>query len=336
MACFDNTLPANACSQPLLSFVVIGYNESATLSACIRSIREAELSGVPFEVIYVDGGSNDGSLDVARAAGCDLVLAAEERRKAPKNRNVGAAHAKGTFLQFLDGDMVMAPSWPKKALEFIVTREDVGVVFGELREMRSSFLYKILELDWIQGEGEVAFCGGAAIFRRSVFIEAGGFPEDVSFGEEPLLCWRIRNHLHKKVMKLSELMAYHDLAFRGFSDYWRRCVRSGWAYAEVSHRCAGASDRMWQRECRANYRWAAALLAGLMLLLFAPIVWRLAVLIVAGIVLFRKTFQVVRKGHPWSIALGYAVHTYFAKLPLAYGQIKWSLVSKRLSRNNKG
>lgn len=329
MECPEYPSQSDASLQPLLSFVVIGYNESATLSACIRSVKEAELSGVPYEVIYVDGGSADGSLDVARSAGCDLVLAAERRRKAPENRNVGAARARGAFIQFLDGDMVMAPSWPKSALKIILAREDVGVVFGELREMRASFLYKILELDWIQGEGEVAFCGGAALFRRSVFMEAGGFPEDVSFGEEPLLCWRIRNQLKKKILKLPELMAYHDLAFRGFPDYWRRCVRSGWAYAEVSHRCAGSSDRMWQRECRANYGWAAALVIGLFVLLFAPNVWRFAVLALVGIILLRKTVQVVKQKYPWHIALGYAVHTYFAKLPLACGQLQWSLFGKR-------
>ncbi len=320
--------------SPLVSYVVIGLNEGDHLDACFASIRGSELDGVAYEIIYADGGSDDASVEIAQGAGCDQVLVAPKRRSAAENRNAGARAARGQFIQFLDGDMRIFPEWVKHALGVLTGREDVAAVFGDLREVRTSLLYRILELDWIQGAGEVPFCGGAAMFRRTAFWEAGGFPEDVAFGEEPLLCWRIRNCLGKKIVKLLEPMAYHDLAFRGFRDYWRRCVRSGIAFAEVSQRCRGTCDPFWVREVRSNYFWSVAILAAFLVFVVAPVQARIVVLFGGAAVLGRKVLQIVRKGYPWSIALGYAFHTYFAKLAVSYGQVVWYLTRKPRRHNN--
>ena len=45
-----------------MSFVVIGYNEAATLKACLESVKTANLDGFSWELIYVDGGSTDDSV----------------------------------------------------------------------------------------------------------------------------------------------------------------------------------------------------------------------------------------------------------------------------------
>ncbi len=102
-----------------LSFIVIGYNEAATLPKCFESVRNAYLSGISYELIYVDGGSRDDSILVAKTSGVDQVLGGDKRRRAAENRNVGLRSAQGRYVQFLDGDMVLDPDWSFIALNFI-------------------------------------------------------------------------------------------------------------------------------------------------------------------------------------------------------------------------
>ena len=71
-----------------LSFVVIGLNEEKHLEGCLNSVGMAELLGISHEVIYVDGGSEDRSIDIARSQQPDLILGGDCRRRAAENRNI--------------------------------------------------------------------------------------------------------------------------------------------------------------------------------------------------------------------------------------------------------
>lgn len=306
-----------------LSFVVIGYNEAGNLRACLDSVRNADLEGLEYEVLYVDGGSEDDSVSIARACGVNRVLGGERRRRAAENRNLGAAQSRGSYLQFLDGDMQLEPQWPKRAIAYLRERPGAAVVCGTLRERNPGFLFQVIQLDWAQREGLVETCGGAALFRRDAFERAGAFPEDVSYGEEPLLCWRIRNEQNMEVHFCNMPMALHDIGFAGFRDYWRQYSRNGATYIEIAARCAGTSDPYWTRETISNFAWASALLCTIGFLLAGPPPVQLGLLLIAALVAVRKVAQTHRRGTSWRVAAGYTAHVYGSKIPLAYGQLRW-------------
>lgn len=313
-------------SPPIqLSFVVIGFNESRNLRACLMSLREAHLDGISHEILYVDGGSLDDSMAVARDCGVSQVLGGDRRRRAAENRNLGAAHARGVYIQFIDGDMTLNPAWPATALEYMNQHDEAAAVCGRLEEANQGFIYQVAQLDWRQSEGPVPYCGGAAMFRRDIFEQAGGFPEDVTSGEEPYLCWRIRNELGRQIVHLDRPMALHDLGWSGFRDYWKQYVRNGSTYIEIASRCAGTKDPLWVRPCMTNAAWVSAYLAGTGFLLAGPLPVQATMLLLAAAVLLRKTLQTRSSGQPWSIAAGYALHTYFSQIPLAFGQLRWLL-----------
>ena len=326
--------------KPDLSIVVIGYNEAALLPACLESVRAAGLDGISHELIYVDGGSSDSSVADAQSAGVDQLLTSEGQCRAAANRNRGWKVARGRYVQFVDGDMVLDRDWPGAAVALLDARPEVAVVFGRLRERNTSPFYQAMQIDWEYPEGEAQFCGGAALFRRSVLEALGGFPEDLAFGEEPYLCWRIRNELGNTVYHLHRPMADHDLAFNGFRDYWRRNLRCGQAFAEVAARCAGAEEPLWREEVRGNLAWgavlilllltsvggAAALLAGTGGL--AAQTCLAAGLLLISVLLLRKALQFVAQGRPAVVALLYAIHTYAAKLGIALGILRWRVLRR--------
>jgi glycosyltransferase involved in cell wall biosynthesis len=311
--------------------VVIGYNEGVRLRAALRAVRECAMHEDDYELIYVDGGSTDASVKVATEMGVDQLLGGERRRRAAENRNLGLAKAQGECVQFLDGDMEMHTVWPLKAMKLLREQEDVACVFGQLEEKRNNVFYDALQLDWDYPEGDSLYCGGAAMWKREPLQALGGFPEDVKYGEEPLLCWRLRNESKLRVWHLHAPMALHDLAYQGFVDYWKRNVRVGESYAEIADRCAGTSEPFWSEEVSANLRWGLALAGAVFVLFFAPgFIKGVAVMAVLGIIA-RKTWQTHERGCDWEVSLIYAIHTYLAKLGIAYGIAKW-----QWSKNKQG
>ncbi len=322
---------ANREEQPIdLSFVVIGYNEAATLADCFRSVRAADLEDLRWELIYVDGGSSDDSIATARKEAAHRILGGNQRRRAAENRNLGWREARGRYVQFVDGDMALDRLWPKAALHILESKPDVAAVFGRLEERNQSRFYQALQIDWEYPEGEALYCGGAAMLRRETLEHFDGFPEDVAYGEEPYLCWRIRNEAGMKIHHLHARMALHDLAYTGFPDYWKRNIRCGATYAEIAARCHGTEDPFWSREVWVNLLWAWALVFLSGGVAFGPgSSVRLAALLVLGAVGARKTVQFLRRGQPWTVALLYAAHTYASKLSIAYGILRWALTRPR-------
>ncbi len=312
-----------------LSFVVIGLNEDRTLRACLESVRNADLEDLSWELIYVDGGSDDNSVEIARPL-ADTVVSAETRRRAAENRNIGLRRARGRFVQFLDGDMALAPGWPVAAVGLLEGHPEVAAVFGRLEEHNDSAVYRALQIDWEYPEGPALYCGGAAMFRRSDIARVGGFPEDVAFGEEPLLCWRLRNEHGQGVYHLHETMAQHDLDYGGFADYWKRNARCGRTYAEIAYRCRRGPERFWTTEVGSNLAWGAGLAVLLAALALGPGWWvRGAAGLALAAIWMRKFIQYIRQGKPTPVAALFALHTYAAKLGIAWGILRWTLTGRR-------
>jgi len=115
--------------------VAIGRNEGARLAACLAS---AKASGHP--LVYVDSGSSDDSVAIARAL-CANVIELDPARpfSAARARNEGFAalvreHPGVDFVQFIDGDCTLLPGWLDAALAAIEADPRRGIVIGALQE----------------------------------------------------------------------------------------------------------------------------------------------------------------------------------------------------------
>lgn len=96
--------------EPLLSVVVPFYNVEAYIGDCLDSLQRQLLEDI--EVVLVDDGSRDGSLDVAErfvAADARFRLVRQENQGLGPARNTGAAVARGRYITFVDSDDIVAP-----------------------------------------------------------------------------------------------------------------------------------------------------------------------------------------------------------------------------------
>src|SRR5262245_33530532 len=127
-----------------VGIVAIGRNEGERLVRCFASAR-----GAP--VVYVDSGSRDDSVALARAAGAAVVeLDARQPFTAARARNEGfrrlrAAAPHLEYVQFVDGDCELAAGWIEAAAAFLGAHPEVAAVCGRRRERHPErSLYNLL------------------------------------------------------------------------------------------------------------------------------------------------------------------------------------------------
>ncbi len=94
-----------------VSVVIPVRNGAASLPRLIEAIHAQKLEEHAVEIIVVDDGSTDGTADVAREAGAQVVHLTEPTGNPAHARNVGALKASGEFLIFLDVDCIPEPGW---------------------------------------------------------------------------------------------------------------------------------------------------------------------------------------------------------------------------------
>src|SRR5215469_8377597 len=175
--------------------VVIGRNEGERLVKCLNSVKSSAS-----RVIYVDSGSTDGSAESAMKLGVYAVrLDPNLPFTAARARNEGflalkSLHPDVRFVQFIDGDCILASGWLEAASAFLTDRKEVAIVCGRRRESHPdrSLYNRICDMEWDTPLGEAAACGGDALVRPEAFEAAGRFRSTLIAGEEPELCLRLR------------------------------------------------------------------------------------------------------------------------------------------------
>jgi len=240
-----------------IGVVVIGRNEGARLERCLAS-----LAGAAEQVVYVDSGSTDGSVQMARGLGVE-VLALDMARPftAARARNEGFARLHRLlpavrYVQFVDGDCEVVASWLPTARAFLDRHADIAVVCGRRRERfpGRSIYNQLCDLEWDTPVGQAKACGGDALMRAPAFTQVGGYRPDLIAGEEPELCVRLRAQ-GWKIWRLDAEMTLHDAAMTRFSQWWRRSLRAGYAFAEGAFLHGAAPERHWLRESRRAWLW---------------------------------------------------------------------------------
>lgn len=310
----------------LLSVIVIGLNEQDRLRSSLESVLLHRPRDYGLEVFYVDSGSTDDSVEIAsRIPGVEVLHLKSTQPTAAKARNVGLRHAQGRYVQLVDGDSIIQPGWMDAALAVLERTPEIVCVFGQCIEMfpEQSIYMKVCGLDWHIPPGDHRLCGGNAMWRMSVITAHGFFDETLRSGEEPDLCYRVRQQ-GGRIICIDAPMVTHDLGMQRFGQYWMRAETSGKGYLRVASRYWRNTEKLWLREVLRHFAepliwmiiflfgwWLGAMLGGLALLA----AWW-------GIRAVRIGYTVRNRVANFTDALMYGLHCQFVCLPLALGQLK--------------
>ncbi len=119
-----------AGGDPLVSCVIVNYNTRDQTAAFLRSLV-AETGSIASQIIVVDNGSADGSVDAFRDEFPSItVVDTGENLGFARGVNVGADHARGKYLLLLNPDMVALPGSVRALLDFAETHPEYGLYGG--------------------------------------------------------------------------------------------------------------------------------------------------------------------------------------------------------------
>jgi GT2 family glycosyltransferase len=178
-----------------ISVIVPARDARATLGACLDALRREGIPSVDVELLVIDDASMDGMACSAPRWGAQVILG--NGRGPAAARNLGAHAARGAILVFLDADTAPRPGW---LAALLAPFDDAAVVAvkGRYHTRQRSLVARFSQLEFeekyarLERASRVDFVDtGTAAFRRSAFLEAGGFDERLTCAEDVELAYRL-------------------------------------------------------------------------------------------------------------------------------------------------
>jgi GT2 family glycosyltransferase len=195
---------------PLVSAVVLAYGAEPVLGECVRALLAS--TGVEVEVVLVDNGCTTDAVDRLRDVPGVTVVTPGYNTGFAGGCNLGARHARGPVLAFVNGDAVVRPP-ALRALAAALDDDSVGLASGSLRlyddpsTMNSAGNpVHFTGLSWAGGLGDpvtdhavprdvASATGAATAVRADRFAELGGFCEPMfAYCEDAELSLRTWQH----------------------------------------------------------------------------------------------------------------------------------------------
>ena len=179
----------------MFSIIIPTYNEAGQIAQTIRKTRAAN-GKHEAEIIVVDGGSTDDTINIAQQCGASVVT--NERKGRAAQMNKGASVAKHNILYFLHADSIP----PNNFTTQILRAYKDGAKSGCFR-LAFDYDHWFLKANaWFTrfNVNAVRFGDQSLFVTKNIFQKSGGFREDLLMMEDQEIIHRIKKHGRFKVM----------------------------------------------------------------------------------------------------------------------------------------
>lgn len=217
-----------------VSFIIIGLNEEKMIGRCIESVFELDYPQDKIEIIYVDSGSTDRTLEIASKYSIKIVQLKTDKPSPGSGCNEGFKISKSELVHFIGGDSMIDSQWLKNSLPYIAD-DKIACITGRRRELfpEKSVYNKLIEYSWQNApSGYVDTPGGGGLFKREILEEVGLFNPNLKAAMENEMGYLIRRKGYK-ILNIMNTMIYHDVDMLRLFDYLKRSVRNGYGTAQV-------------------------------------------------------------------------------------------------------
>ncbi len=198
-------MPPETQTLHTLSVIAVVFNEAKHVAGLQRAIEQLILpEGVNVETILVDGGSSDGTPDIARNAGFSVVLSLPGAN-IPVCRNAGIKASKGDWIAFLDGDCEPDQNWLMEACSFLASDSPVLLGWPARPPEPMTWVQSAWLFHWLKKNHRTEDFAGKQVvlheafrlsttrnmlFQRRVAENLGGFNEELATGEDTDFAYR--------------------------------------------------------------------------------------------------------------------------------------------------
>ena len=192
----------NPSKKLLVSIIVPTYNSANTIRTLLSSIQRQTYSNI--EVIIVDNLSTDYTPEIARKYGAKVISHKSGRSEA---RNVGAAHANGSYLFFLDSDLELTPFIVEECIKVCETKQVDGVIIPE-KSKGKTFWAKcrgLEKLTYVNDKHKMSIL----FMKQNVFDRLRGYDKNLVAAEDYDLNVRFYEACYKCIT-IKEFMYHHE------------------------------------------------------------------------------------------------------------------------------
>ena len=312
-----------------VAVVVIGRNEGDRLISCLDSLL-SQLSDHS-KIVYVDSGSTDQSCESAIERGVTVVeLNLSIPFTAARARNAGFSKVLELFphikyVQFIDGDCELLDGWLEAASTVLLQDPKTVAVCGwrcERFPTRTVF-NRICDVEWHSGNvGETPHFGGDVMIRVSALTAVEGYNDFVIAAEDDELSVRLR-HQGGTIIRIDRDSTIHDANMHMVSQWFRRAIRGGYAYAQVHDLHGAPPERKFFKDVLRNWIWGA------LLPFLAIIAWpathgiSLLLFLRYPITALRVILNIHKQGYSWMHSLSWGISCTLSVFPGMIGVIKF-------------
>lgn len=257
----------NKC--PFISIVVIGMNEEENLDDCFTAIEKVDYPKEKLETIYVDTGSTDNSVTIAKKY-TDKVFVEESEWPTPGlARNRGLIESKYEIVHFIDGDIQIDKDYLKKAVEKLKDN-NIHAVCGYFEEKSEYGFNKIMagrrkDKTHIR-EGLSNATRGGATYKKGALLSVNGYDERIRQGQETELGERFRRSGYN-VWFLNIKMGIHNFGLHNVFDFLKLRYLNG---ISMSYNVlVGGGDQFFKNNTIDSWKSVIINLVYLLLLIFS-------------------------------------------------------------------
>lgn len=175
----------------LVSVVIPCFNQAQYLEETVESALNS--THHPLEVLIVNDGSTDGSLELAQRLASNysnLRLLDQKNQGVAAARNHGICEAKGEYILPLDGDDLISVDYIEKAVKVLEESPSVKVVYAQgikfNQEGSKAWNLKPFSRNALAKDNMIFV---SALFRKSDWEACGGYSEDMTMGREDWEFW---------------------------------------------------------------------------------------------------------------------------------------------------
>ena len=178
--------------SPVVSVIIPAFNEERMLVSCLGSLARLDWPAEAVQIIVVDNGSTDGTVELATSL--DATVFEDPDRTVAGLRNLGAEHADGTILAFVDADCTVPEDWLKAASLYF--EDPQTVAWGSPPEVpeqatwvqRGWYLLRrksrdAAPVDWLESMN--------LFVKKKDFFKIGGFNAELVTCEDVDFCYRL-------------------------------------------------------------------------------------------------------------------------------------------------
>lgn len=189
----------------MISIIIPSYNQAEFLVDAIESAVQAD------EVIVIDDGSTDGSLEIAQKYEKQGVQVISQVNKGLASaRNTGIMNATQKYILPLDADDILMDDCCQKLTEVIIKNNYPDIVAPSFKEFglsnREVILMPSPTTEDFKTGNRIGYC---AAIRRSALLEVGGYNPKMVEGYEDLALWCDLLSRGKKLITLPEVLWFY-------------------------------------------------------------------------------------------------------------------------------